>query len=388
MTPDYASSHECCVSTALSVTGLYLVWRDAREGVHVYADFTFTLLSREHFSANEGFSGSGVRFSAGGAAQGRGRCVSLGELTARFTDARGEFQLELSMARVRTVVSLVLRGPALRSNVVRFAGDEWRVSGVREPPALRLERADAAGGARRCRVRFSLTVDGERSGALTQAADGGAEWRPRGRLTASPCASLELRWARPLEDVWLSAGRTTTCYDGERRAWALRCDTHSEVVRLHMQYADVHHVPRNHLRYVSWSAWLLRADAGEDEEAGAELLPGAPFAHYYAQESADEGLMMETSLRVAALGRPGPWVRPGGELRVRLEWRDSHLLFQATYHVYDDLARLHAHQLRREVVALQQENAALERQLVVYQRELARANEGPSRRLSTDTEYA
>lgn len=102
-------------------------------------------------------------------------------------------------------------------------------------------------------------------------------------------------------------------------------------------------------RFVSWSAWLVRSDGGEcadGAEPDAQPLPGAPFAHYYAQDNADEGLMMETALRVEDLSRPGPFLHAGGELRVRLEWGDTYLLFQATYHVYDDLCRLHAHQMR------------------------------------------
>lgn len=43
--------------------GVYLVWRNASEGMRVYVDFTFTLLNREHFSVNEGFSGKQVNVS-------------------------------------------------------------------------------------------------------------------------------------------------------------------------------------------------------------------------------------------------------------------------------------------------------------------------------------
>lgn len=153
------------------------------------------------------------------------------------------------------------------------------------------------------------------------------------------------------------------------------------------------------IRFVSWTAWLVRAEPADDD-GDAEPLPGAPFAHYYAQESVDEGVMMETALRVDELSRGGGFLHPGDELRVRLEWGESHLLFQATYHVYDDLCRRQAHQMRREVAALQAENYALERQLFDYQRSLACAQAGerarperrssspPDRSLSTDTEYA
>lgn len=338
--------------------------------MRVYVDFTFTLLSREHFTANEGFSGKQVRFSAGCAAQGRGRCVTMAELGTKFADARGEFQLELCMSRVRTLFSCELRSPRLDTTPFAFAGFDWQVSlsggANKEPLLLRLMRLSGEG--QRCRVRYALALgEGDKrvhSGPLEHVCDGegrATPWSPRApRLPLSKGVRLtvELVWARALVELSVpTAGRSATCYDRDKQAWALRCDTHSETVRLHMLYRDVALVPRNHLRYVSWSAWLVRAQpspspvagsvvvAGDEPEAIA--LPGAPFAHYYAQDTADEGLMMETDLRVEELNRPGcSYLQAGGDLRVRIEWGDTYLLFQATYHIYDDLCRLHAHQMR------------------------------------------
>lgn len=343
----------------LFISGVYLVWRGVCEGMRVYVDFTFTLLSRDHFTANEGFSGKQVRFFAGCAAQGRGRCVSLSELNAKFADARGEFQLELSMSRVRTLYSCELRAPRLDTSPIAFAGFDWSVSATggvgKEPLTLRLARLSGEG--QRCRVRYALALgEGDRrihSGPLECLCDAEGRtppWTPRppSRLLHKGVRlTVELVWARALAELAVPvAGRAATCYDRDKQAWALRCDTHSETVRLHMLYRDVHHVPRNHLRYVSWSAWLVRASPAPGEPE-AEELPGAPFEHYYAQDNADEGLMMETALRVEDVSRTGcAFLHAGGELRVRLEWTDTYLLFQATYHVYDDLCRLHAHQMR------------------------------------------
>lgn len=327
--------------------------------MRVYVDFTFTLLSRDHFTANEGFSGKQVKFSAGCCAQGRGRCVSLAELTAKFADARGEFQLELTMSRVRTIYACELRAPRLDTQPIAFAGFDWQVCVTggcgKEPLSLRLVRLSGEG--QQCRVRYALAIgEGERrvhSGPLECVCDAEGRtlpWVPRPpvrQTNKTVRLTLELSWARLLAELNVAAGgRAATCYDRDKQAWAVRCDTHSETVRLHMLYRDVHHVPRNHLRYVSWSAWLVRA-APAPGEPDADELPGAPFEHYYAQDSADEGLMMETALRVEDVSRAGcPLMHPGGELRVRLEWGDTYLLFQATYHVYDDLCRLHAHQMR------------------------------------------
>jgi hypothetical protein len=39
------------------------------------------------------------------------------------------------------------------------------------------------------------------------------------------------------------------CYDRDKQGWTIKSDCHSETVRLHMVYKDIHNVARNHLRY-------------------------------------------------------------------------------------------------------------------------------------------
>ncbi|CAG0898728.1 unnamed protein product [Darwinula stevensoni] len=68
------------------------------------------------------------------------------------------------------------------------------------------------------------------------------------------------------------------------------------------------------------------------------------------------------------------YVEERRQLRVQIEWTDSLLLFQAHYHLYDDVARIHNYQMRREISALQAENYSLERQLFSYQRSIALAH--------------
>lgn len=129
-----------------------------------------------------------------------------------------------------------------------------------------------------------------------------------------------------------------------------------------MMFDDVDFLP---IRYVSWSAYLLR-----DEEPIS--LPGGPFSRYYAQESTDEGIIMETNLDTNEVKENHcPFLTDKGQLRIRLEWNESHLLFQATYHKYDDVCRIHNQQMRREIASLQAENYSLEKQLFSYQKSLA-----------------
>lgn len=124
-------------------------------------------------------------------------------------------------------------------------------------------------------------------------------------------------------------------------------------------------------RYVSWSAYLLRDEGSNVVPIG---LPGEPFSRYYVQESADEGIIMETNVDMNEVKENHcPYLTDKGQLRIRLEWNESHLLFQATYHKYDDVCRVHNQQMRREIMSLQAENYSLERQLFSYQKSLAYA---------------
>ncbi|XKL64828.1 hypothetical protein PGB90_004914 [Kerria lacca] len=104
-------------------------------------------------------------------------------------------------------------------------------------------------------------------------------------------------------------------------------------------------------------------------------LPGTPFSHYYAQEPSDEGIIMETDIPVNQLREPNcPFLTDKNQIRVQIEWEESYLLFQATYHKYDDVIRLHNQQMRKEITALQAENYSLERQLFSYQKSIAFAH--------------
>lgn len=59
--------------------------------------------------------------------------VSLTGLNSKFADAKGEFQLELTMSRVRTLYFCELRAPLLDTLIKKsyrgaFAGFDWSVS--------------------------------------------------------------------------------------------------------------------------------------------------------------------------------------------------------------------------------------------------------------------
>ncbi|XP_043255034.1 uncharacterized protein LOC122398857 [Colletes gigas] len=431
------------------VLGAYLVWRSASRNLRVYVDFTFTLLNREHFSRNERFSGKRVKFTYEAPAQGNRNYIPVSDLYYRnFTDTNDEFQLELAMSNVRTVFMTELKMPSstfptgqskpnkLETDYFTFCGFDWNLViypyGSKEWKGYRGHDSGISvylmrltGFDHRCSVKYIVVLgEGERrihAGPMDDISD--AEGRCSGWHTHvrwSEVAhkgvvrlSFEMVEARIICEVAVQARgpavlAATPCYDRDKQAWTIRADLHSDTVRLHLVYKDIHNVPRNHLRYVSWSAYLLK-----EEESGTTVigLPGAPFSRYYAQESTDEGIIMETELDTNEIkNNQCPYLTDKGQLRVRLEWNESHLLFQATYHKYDDVCRIHNQQMRREIATLQGENNTLERQLFSYQKSLAYAqaqqqqqqqqqqNENQQlhgghqahleRSASTDTEYA
>ncbi|XP_076638028.1 uncharacterized protein LOC143350094 [Colletes latitarsis] len=429
------------------VLGAYLVWRGASRNLRVYVDFTFTLLNREHFSMNEGFSGKRVKFTYEAPAQGNRNYIPVSDLYNRnFADTNGEFQLELAMSNVRTVYMTELKMPSstfptgqskpnkLETDYFAFGGFDWNLviypHGNKEPEGYRghdngvsVYLTRLTGFDHRCRVRYSVVLgEGDRridSGQIEDLSDAeGCSFGWHTRVRWSEVAhkgvvrlSLEMIEARTICEVTVQARgpavlAATPCYDRDKQAWTIRADLHSDTVRLHLVYKDIHNVPRNHLRYVSWSAYLLREEESSTVAIG---LPGAPFSRYYAQESTDEGIIMETNLDTNEVkNNQCPFLTDKGQLRIRLEWNESHLLFQATYHKYDDVCRIHNQQMRREIATLQGENNTLERQLFSYQKSLAYAqaqqqqqqqqNQNQQlhgghqahleRSASTDTEYA
>ncbi|ODM88432.1 hypothetical protein Ocin01_18250 [Orchesella cincta] len=166
----------------------------------------------------------------------------------------------------------------------------------------------------------------------------------------------------------------SVCYDRDKQSWTLEADTHSDTLRVRMVYKDVHNVPRNHLRYVSWSAYLLRYNS-KTGLLDPISCTHAPYSHYYVQEEVDDGIIMETDVTVKEVRDPNSfYLNDKRQVRIQIEWGESYLLFQATYHKYDDVTRMHNFQMRREIGALQAENYSLERQLFSYQKSIAYAH--------------
>lgn len=264
------------------VLGVYLVWRNASEGMRVYIDFSFTLLNREHFSVNETFSGKQVKFTYDSPAQGNRRYIPVNDLYGRnFTDSNGEFQLELTMSNIRTVYETEIRVAQsvfgthpkvhkFETTYFTFGGFDWNMALYphgKDPGDGRLGifLNRLTGFDHQCRVRYNVVLgDGEKridSGIIDDVSDSdgkGYGWHPRVRFPDLVYKGiirvhLEMMLANTLSEVSVAvnnqhAATVAQCYDRDKQAWTIEADTHSETVRLRMVYKDIHNVPRNHLR--------------------------------------------------------------------------------------------------------------------------------------------
>lgn len=305
------------------VLGVYLVWRNASEGMRVYVDFTFTILNREHFSVNESFSGKQIKFTYESPAQGNRNYIPVNDLYSRnFTDANGEFQLELTIGNVRTIYETHFRVPhsifgtltsqyqgehhgmhpknfdhskssqKFESTYFTFGGFDWNITiyphgspEVTDPDhkvSVYLNRL--TGFDHQCRIRYIVNLgEGEKlldSGVVENVSDTDGKahgWHPRVKfgdlvrkgvlrvrlemIAANTISEMTFTFKTNVSNV--STGihpRALTneslianpplaqCYDRDKQGWTLKTDCHSDTVRLHMVYKDIHNVPRNHLR--------------------------------------------------------------------------------------------------------------------------------------------
>ena len=241
---------------------------------------------------NEGFSGKRVKFTYEAPAQGNRNYIPVSDLYNRnFADTNGEFQLELSMANVRTVYMTDLKMPSstfsagqskpnkLETDYFPFGGFDWNLviypHGNKELEGYRgghdagvsVYLMRMSGFDHRCRVRYSVALgEGDRridSGQLEDLSDAercGFGWHTRVRWSEIAHkgvlrVSLEMVEARTICEVAVQARGpsvlpATPCYDRDNQAWMIRADLHSDTVRLHLVYKDIHNVPRNHLRLV------------------------------------------------------------------------------------------------------------------------------------------
>lgn len=387
--------------------GVFLILRTLSPGSKCLVDFTFTLLNREHFSKNENFTEKQKKFTVDQAIHGNNKWVTMSDLVARrFTDENGEFLIELTLGNIVSTFETDIkvshlpfssRSNNLESAYFTFGGYEWNVTiqtkkddpefGNR--PRVLLNRL--TGFDHPCRVQYQMVLgEGERrmdSGLVDQISDMNGQIRGfglrcqvndlirRGHLRLHVimiCANTVSEATVPTKTEPAASG--ANCYDREKQGWCVEADMEGEFLKLKLFCSDLHLVPRSHLRYVSWNAYVMRRHTNSATKDSI-LVICAPHWSYYVQDGMDMGMIMETDIPIKDIKEsPNLYLESNGNLTVHIEWLESILLFNSSYHKYDDIFHLHCHQMKREISALQAENYYLERQLFSYQKSISLAN--------------
>ncbi|CAM1311499.1 Uncharacterised protein g5709 [Pycnogonum litorale] len=410
------------------VLGIFLVLRSASPGIKCYVDFSFTLANRDHFSKNEVYLEQRTKYTIEQPAHGNRKWILLTDLADRnFSDENGEFLVELCLNNIRTVfeddipihprnlssseerlpnsaktdkTGNKLKSNKLETSYFSFGNFDWNVSLTPNADDSQLEKRTKVslnrltGFDHQCRVRYRLIL-GERdrrvdSGILDHISD--INGRIRGFTLRNDLklfvrkgllkVHLEIISANTASEVKIypgdgglrHCGKVQQCYDRDKQAWTVEAEFNSEYLRLRLSYTDIFSVPRNHLRFVCWQAHMVRRNT---TTGICECVPVSafPYSAYFVQDDSDMGTVMETDIPTKeVLEQNNQYTAGKDHLNIQIEWIESQMLFQATYHKYDDLFRIHNNQMRREIGALQCENYSLERQLVSYQKSLSLAH--------------
>lgn len=95
------------------------------------------------------------------------------------------------------------------------------------------------------------------------------------------------------------------------QAWCVESDTDtSDTVRLKLFFMDLQSVPRNHIRYISWIAYIVRRLGPNCSSSAREsiVVKNAPHSNYYLQDGIDMGTIMDTELSVKEVSLGSNWI--------------------------------------------------------------------------------
>ncbi|XP_065936490.1 uncharacterized protein [Magallana gigas] len=383
--------------------GAFLRLRTASPHVVCNVDYAFTMVNTEHFTKNETFIEKGSEFTKENDTRGRQTFISLEDLVSRtFIQQTGEFLVELELRHMTTAMECFVRVPKdyqaryasnikLETPYFSFGLFDWSISLYPNTPTQDSEGNVAVQLHRHtnfdhlCRVQYDIKIGENQafeSGTIEQWLDGGGNGEPyiigstihvlsRGRSTVRVRVNMYsvVSIGEAVLPVLNKNRNRVHLYDKDKQAWMLESDISGKYLAFKLYYTDVSHVPRKCTRLVSFDLAVLSIDL----ERPTIKASNGPFSRYYVQEDLDEGFKMHTNI---------PLQNPRCEflsaddqkVTVHIHWIDSHLLTTPTYHSLDDVSRLHKHQMMREILALQSENYALEKQLYSYQKSIARTH--------------
>ncbi|CAL1532756.1 unnamed protein product [Lymnaea stagnalis] len=406
--------------------GAYLKLQTPSQGLRCRMDFSFTVVNRDHFTKNVSFIEKSCEFSPEANVFGRKTFTEIDDLLKRnFLQESGDLLVEVEMRNIHSIYECFMRvpkdggstgsrhgyGDRMESTYFMFGLSDWSISlfpdnSVAEADGsveVQLQRHTSFDHI--CYVRYRIILGDEGtfdSGDLEQVLDASGVGEPftigasvhrlsRGRSTLR--VKVEMISVVSVSELYLSVltrnGNQSRahCYDRDKQAWMLEADTTGKYLTFRLYYTDISHVPRKFSRYVGWNIRLVSKATNSRPK---RTLDG-PHSKYYVQQEVDEGCVIRTDVSLEELKEPECPLLEADEhkLTIHIEWMDSHLLVSPNYTNLDDVTRLHKHQMSREILALQAENYALEKQLYSYQQSLAKnsAKEPSSRNTSRANSY-
>lgn len=75
-------------------------------------------------------------------------------------------------------------------------------------------------------------------------------------------------------------------------------EENGETIKLKLFFLDLKSVPRNHIRYISWIAYLVRRDSKSGQMRDSLAVCNSPHSNYYLQDGIDMGTIMDTDIPV------------------------------------------------------------------------------------------
>ncbi|XP_041376336.1 uncharacterized protein LOC121388875 [Gigantopelta aegis] len=384
--------------------GAFLKLQTTTQGIKCRLDFAFTVLNKDHFTKNEHFIEKSCEFSHESNVFGRKTFIEIDDLLQRgFVQEFGDVLIELEMRNVVCLYECYIKlpkenhsskqgyGDRLESTYFSFGLFDWSVSLFPDTSsveadgsvAVQLQRHTNFDHLNNVRYRVILGDEGMfDSGEMEQVLDISGFGEPftvgasvarlsRGRSTLR--IKVEMVSVVSVSEVTMHGLNRNTCrahlYDRDKQAWMLEADTSGKYLTFKLYYTDISHVPRKFSRYVAWNVKVISQNTSKPVKA-----QDGPFCKYYVQQDLDDGVQAKTDIPVDELVDPDSVYLDPEErkLTVQIDWVDSHLLVQPTYNSLDDVPRIHKQQMWREIMALQAENYALEKQLYSYQQSIAR----------------
>ena len=308
--------------------GSYIKLQSLAPGMVCKADYSFTMVNKEHFTKNETYIEKACEFTSDSDTKGRKTFVPLGDLVNRtFMQVNGEFLVELELRNIVSSLECHIIIPRdsqakyaynqkLESPYFCFGLFDWSVSlypnayteNGEGNVAIQLHRHTSFDHL--CNVRFQVTL-GEtnpfESGVLEHTLDATGNGEPY--IVGIPLYSLTRgRSAMRLRIDMLSVVSVSEItvhvlsktrnrvhlYDRDKQAWMLESDINGKYLAFRLYYTDISHVPRKFTRYVSFNISVLPVDP---DKPGVKALDG-PFYRYYVQEDLDDGILVHTNISI------------------------------------------------------------------------------------------